>query len=160
MDRLIPVLETMVEEHTSLFELAQEKTEVLKKGDINGLDRIMAKEEALASRIGQLEAQRLRMVGELLNVSQEDATFSAIIEAAPETHKETLEEIQLKLMSLIFDLKYQNDLNQSLIQQSLDWVHLNLSLLKPEVKAFNYSNKKKQQIPDFSDSKPRFDFHS
>jgi flagellar biosynthesis/type III secretory pathway chaperone len=158
MERLISVLESMVTEHTELYELAQTKTEIIKNGDIKGLDRVLVKEEALASRIGQLENTRLKLVTEFLNLPQEETSFTRLIEQASEPYKEKLETIQLKLMSLVFDLKYQNDLNQSLLKQSLDWVYLNMSLLKPQVKSVTYSGKNRQKPAlDFFNSKSSFD---
>lgn len=157
MNQLIPVLESMVAEQENLFEISKEKTEIIKEGDIKGLDRVLVQEEALAGRIGQLEERRLRLVSELLNLPAEEATFSRLIEEAPEEFQQPLEKLQLDLVNLVFNLKYQNDLNQSLIQQSLDWVYLNMSLLKPQQKSVTYSNKAKSDSSKVPDAPSRFD---
>lgn len=158
MNDLIPVLENMVIEHQKLYDIAKEKTEIIKNGDIKGLDRVLVQEEALASRIGQLENRRLQLVTTFLTVPQEEATFTTLIEQAPVEYKETLEQIQLELVNLVFELKFQNDLNQSLLKQSLDWVHLNMSLLQPQTKSVSYTKRQKTDSVHTVPSTPsRFD---
>jgi flagellar biosynthesis/type III secretory pathway chaperone len=158
IEPLLTVLETMVGDHTTLDALAKEKTELIKSGDLQGLDKLLTKEDALTERLRQLETRRLKFVSDMTQQPAEDLTFSELIEKVPETWRPALEDIQLRLTEVVISLKYQNDLNQSLLQQSLDWVHLNMSLLKPQVKSVTYSNKSKQDLtPDFSGSKSRFD---
>lgn len=159
IEPLLNVLETMVNEHQTLDGLAKEKTELIKSGDINGLDKLLAKEDALAVRIQQLEARRQKLVSEFTQQPAASLTFSELIERVPEEWRPTFERFQLQLTEVVISLKYQNDLNQSLLQQSLDWVHLNMSLLQPQVKSATYSNKTRNPnfAPDFSGAKSRFD---
>jgi flagellar biosynthesis/type III secretory pathway chaperone len=148
----------MVKDHLMLDSLAKEKTELIKTGNLQGLDKLLTKEDALAERLRQLETRRLKLVSDMTQQPAEGLTFSELIERVPQEWKPQLEDIQLRLTEVVISLKYQNDLNQSLLQQSLDWVHLNMSLLKPQVKPMTYSNKNKQDLtPDFSGSKSRFD---
>jgi flagellar biosynthesis/type III secretory pathway chaperone len=158
IEPLLTVLESMVSDHQTLDALAKEKTELIKSGDLQGLDKLLTKEDALAERIKQLETRRLKLVSDITQERAEGITFSDLIDRVQVEWKPKLEDIQLRLTEVVISLKYQNDLNQSLLQQSLDWVHLNMSLLKPQVKPVTYSNKSKQDMtPDFSGSKSRFD---
>jgi flagellar biosynthesis/type III secretory pathway chaperone len=159
IEPLLNVLEAMVKDHQTLDTLAKEKTALIKSGDLQGLDKLLTKEDALAERIRQLEFQRQKCVSEITKRPDKDMTFSELIETVPESFRPELEEIQLRLTEVVVSLKYQNDLNQSLLQQSLDWVHLNMSLLQPQVKQVTYSNKNRNKnlTPDFAGSTSRFD---
>lgn len=155
-EAIVQIIEEMVAIHRTLNALAKEKTDAVIKGDFKTLDRIINREEAETARLSQLEQKRMRLVEEATGLPGERATFSALIEAAPEEERERLRDLQKALAHEVFHLKAQNDLNQDLLKQSLEWVELNQKLFMPALKSPTYTHpraEKETDIPTLS----RFD---
>jgi len=134
---LIDILEKLVKLHKSLYVIAGNKTEVIKKGDIEPLQQIMKDEQAHIMSIQKLEAVRQNAVKkiapELLQPSLADCIGSLNQEEAKKV-TETAD----RLKEIIMDLKEANTLNQQLLQQSLQFVNVSLNLLRPTKRSINY----------------------
>ncbi|TQR32191.1 flagellar protein FlgN [Lysinibacillus sphaericus] len=130
--------------HKSLFELAVKKTEIITAGDIEALDQMLKDEQAHVAAIDKLEQQRQKQVTDYLEAkgiaSTDKATVADVIEAAEQqTEKDTLSAVRNRLLQIINDLKKQNDLNQKLVFQSLQFVNFTLDALQPRPEQINYS---------------------
>ncbi|KOS60743.1 flagellar protein FlgN [Lysinibacillus agricola] len=130
--------------HKSLLELANKKTEIITAGDIEALDKMLKDEQAHVAAIDKLEQQRQKQVTEYLGAkgfaSTDKMTVADVIEAAEQqSEKEALSAVRNRLMQIINDLKKQNDLNQKLVFQSLQFVNLTLGALQPQTEQMNYS---------------------
>ncbi|MFJ7917879.1 MULTISPECIES: flagellar protein FlgN [unclassified Lysinibacillus] len=130
--------------HKSLFELAVKKTEIITAGDIEALDQMLKDEQAHVAAIDKLEQQRQKQVTDYLEAkgiaSTDKATVADVIEAAEQqTEKDTLSAVRNRLLQIINDLKNQNDLNQKLVFQSLQFVNFTLDALQPRPEQINYS---------------------
>ncbi|MGY4794051.1 flagellar protein FlgN [Lysinibacillus fusiformis] len=130
--------------HKSLLELAFKKTEIIKVGDIQALDQMLKDEQAHVAAIDKLEQQRQIQVTEYLGAKgfapTDKMTVADVIEAAEqESEKETLSVVRNRLLLVIDNLRKQNDLNQKLVFQSLQFVNLTLDALRPRPEQFNYS---------------------
>lgn len=138
---------TMLERmHKSLLELAYKKTEIIKTGDIEALNQMLKDEQAHVAAIDQLEQQRQMQVAEYLGAKgfapSDKTTVTDVIEATEhEAEKETLTAIRKRLLLIIDDLRKQNDINQKLVFQSLQFVNLTLDTLRPRPEQINYSGK-------------------
>lgn len=136
---------TMLERmHKSLLELALKKTEIIKAGDIEALDQLLKDEQAHIAAIDKLEQQRQKQVTDYLEAkgfaSTDKMTVADVIEAAEQpAQKDTLSTVRNRLMLIIEDLRKQNDLNQKLVFQSLQFVNLTLDTLRPRPEQMNYS---------------------
>lgn len=134
---LINILEKLVKLHKSLYVIAGNKTEVIKKGDIEPLQQIMKDEQAHIMSIQKLEAARQntvkKLVPELLQPSLADC-----MERLNQEEAKTVAETADQLKAIIMELKEANTLNQQLLQQSLQFVNVSLNLLKPTNKSINY----------------------
>ncbi|GAB0168886.1 flagellar protein FlgN [Lysinibacillus sp. CTST325] len=136
---------TMLERmHKSLLELAIKKTEIITAGNIEALDQMLKDEQAHVAAIDKLEQQRQKQVTDYLEAkgfaSTDKATVADVIEAAEQqTEKETLSAVRNRLLQIINDLKKQNDLNQKLVFQSLQFVNFTLDALQPRPEQINYS---------------------
>lgn len=129
--------------HNSLLKLAYDKTALIKNGDMEALDQLIKDEQAHLAAIAQMDKKRQVDVAKYLSdqgrfVSQ-NPSVSDVIEAAPEADKKQLEEARDRLLHTIHDLKWQNDLNQKLTYQSLQFVNLSLDMVRPRPEAVNYS---------------------
>ncbi len=130
--------------HKSLLELALKKTEIIKAGNIESLDQMLKDEQAHVAAIDKLEQQRQKQVTDYLEAkgfaSTDKMTVADVIEAAEQpAQKDTLSTVRNRLMLIIEDLRKQNDLNQKLVFQSLQFVNLTLDTLRPRPEQMNYS---------------------
>ncbi|KOP77750.1 hypothetical protein AMS59_13965 [Lysinibacillus sp. FJAT-14745] len=130
--------------HKSLLELAIKKTEIITVGNIEALDQMLKDEQAHVAAIDKLEQQRQKQVTDYLEAkgfaSTDKTTVADVIEAAEQqTEKDMLSAVRNRLLQIINDLKNQNDLNQKLVFQSLQFVNLTLDALQPRPEQINYS---------------------
>jgi len=128
--------------HKNLLGLAYKKTELIKTGDMEGLDQLLKDEQKHVAAISQLESQRQQKVMEYLQakgLAHAEPTVASVIEATDADEKEQIVLIRDELLRTINDLKWQNDLNQKLTYQSLQFVNLSLDMLRPRPESMNYS---------------------
>ncbi|TSI07331.1 flagellar protein FlgN [Lysinibacillus sp. BW-2-10] len=146
VQQIVSILEKLEKMHKSLLELSLKKTELVKKGDMEELDQMLKNEQSHVAAIGTLEQQRQALVRDYLNAKgiahADTPSVLDVIEAA-ETNEERnqLTDVRNRLMSVIDDLKKQNDLNQKLVFQSLQFVNMTLDMLRPQPTQINYSGK-------------------
>ena len=141
---IVSILEKLEKMHRSLLQFANQKTELVKKGDIEGLDSIIKNEQSHVAAIEVLEKQRLQMVTDYLRAKgfalADTPTVFHVIEAAEtEEERHQLNEVSKQLLSVVDDLKKQNELNQQLVYQSLKFVNISLDMLRPQPDQINYS---------------------
>ena len=141
---IISILEKLEKMHKSLLELAYKKTELVKKGDMDGLQGIIKNEQSHVAAIEVLEKQRLQLVSDYLRAKgialADTPTVAHVIEAAEIVEeRQKLEKVSKSIISVISDLRKQNDLNQQLVFQSLKFVNMTLDMLRPQPDQFNYS---------------------
>lgn len=158
-ETLIANLTKQYQLHESLLRNALKKTEVLKKGDVDSLQEVMREEQKLIAAITMMENERQTIAQSFLkkNAESQITIADCITAAAPEA-AETLRALQEQLVSVIAKLQEQNDLNQQIIYQTLQFVNINLDVLQPgkEAAAYGRPDVKKQQAKpgkSFFDSK-------
>jgi len=144
---ILATLEKLEKMHRSLYELAFKKTDLVKGNQIEELDHILKTEQAHVAAIETLEQQRQVQVKQYL-ISKGFAyngtpTVAHVIEAAHgESLLPELKELRERLMEVIEALKEQNDLNQKLVFQSLQFVNMSLNMMRPQQQEqVNYSDK-------------------
>jgi flagellar biosynthesis/type III secretory pathway chaperone len=155
--QLIELLEKHVKLHKGLLELANKKTEVLKKGDMEALSGMMKEEQKYIAAINQVEQARIRVVNEMVSESNE-RTLTTCISLAEGTERAMLEKLRDDLTAVISELKNINLLNQQLTQQSLQFVNAMLDMFMPQPPNINYAASNKVSNPyesgrSFFDSK-------
>lgn len=143
--------------HTSLLRIATEKTELLKTGDINGIDQLLKEEQAHLAAVVQLDQQRISAVKQYLAEQgrsfAEEPTMTQLIESAGGQDKQLLEEARDRLLHVIHELKQQNELNQQLTYQSLQFVNLSLDMARPRPESATYSKNEVQGQSNAAKSK-------
>ncbi|RFB11034.1 flagellar protein FlgN [Bacillus sp. HNG] len=156
-DNLVVLLKKILTLHQNLLKLAERKTDILKKGDIDALNDQMKEEQKYILAIKQLENERIALVDKWLGSRVKDKTLSKCIEMASEPVRSKLEEIHEELVKVTQDLKSLNDLNQQLTHQSLQYVNMSLDMLLPQEQNAGYGNpagtKGKKQTRSMFDSK-------
>lgn len=146
VQQIVSTLEKLEKMHKSLLELAYKKTELVKKGDMEELDQMLKNEQSHVAAIGTLEQQRQQLVLEYLNAKgialADSPTVLDVIEVANnEEERNQLEDVRKRLMYVVDDLRKQNDLNQKLVFQSLQFVNMSLDMLRPQPEQINYTGK-------------------
>lgn len=145
---LFKILDKLLKLHKSLYQIAVEKTEVLKKGDLEALNSLMKNEQSHISAIQMVEKERVKLMQELLP-GKKEATLQECLTLFTGSEKEDLEDLQEGLTNQLLELKTVNDLNQQLLEQSLQLVSLNIDLLVPNNPA-NYSKDEEEDMPNLS----------
>ncbi|KSU83097.1 FlgN protein [Fictibacillus enclensis] len=131
--QMIPMLKKLLYVHKELNHLASEKTEILKKGDVAALDALFEKENEHVKTLRALEEERNQI---------STLTMSELIEQAAPAEIQQLQDLQEQLKKEYLFLKQQNQLNQQLLHQSLQFVNMSMNMLIPEPEKLTYSSSK------------------
>ncbi|MBM7690884.1 flagellar biosynthesis/type III secretory pathway chaperone [Peribacillus deserti] len=145
---IITAMEKLVKLHKSLYDLAEKKTQIIKTGDMDALNKIMIDEQKHVKAIGMIEREREQSVLEFLqrnNSAELVPNLSSCIGLAEDSEKETLNDLKQSLVESVLKLKVANYLNQQLIYQSLQFINLSLDMVRPSPKAFNYEKPVQQK---------------
>jgi len=146
IQHIINSLERLVELQQSLLEISKQKTVDVKEGQIDHFQSTLVKERKAVQAIEQVEKERIQEVNQWCadhSIPDEQATLTGILEfLSDEDEKHNLEVLATELTEGIVKIKQQEDLNQVLIQQSMQFVQLSLELLNPSIGNMNYSAKK------------------
>ncbi len=130
--------------HESLLELSKQKTEFLKDGDTDGIQKTLVNEKKHIQAIQQLEEKRATLTEQWFKQvapAVSDYTITAMIEHVENAaDKEKLNGIYERLIMAIASLKQQEQLNADLTKQSLQFVELTMELLEPTIKNMNYGD--------------------
>ena len=117
------------EMYSDILKLAEEKTEVIIKGDIKTLEEIIKKEQQFITSMNTFEKIRRSV---LTNIADEleiekDFSISELLLFLEEDIGNDIDEIRYKLET-INALKEINKSNEKLINQSLEYINFNLEM--------------------------------
>lgn len=145
IEELITVLEEENKTYKELVELANQKTPVIVKGDLDGLRVITAKEQDYIEVLNRLEKRRIDAVRDIalvLNKREEDLTIKAIIGLLEGQEKEQkkLSEVHDSLRQTLSNISTLNDMNKNLITTSLEMTEFNINLIKSMYQAPELGN--------------------
>ncbi|WP_428909641.1 flagellar protein FlgN [Niallia sp. Krafla_26] len=140
---LITVMEKLLKLHQSLLGLSKEKTAILKNGDFDAFQEYLRNEQKHINAITILEKERQKAVSSIIP-EESEWTLTNCLPQLYDADQEKLLSIKQELTDLIKQLKEVNELNQQLVQQSLQFVNLQLDLLLPD-ELDNYSKEQNDQ---------------
>lgn len=130
---LFSVVEALVREHQRLLALAEHKKQVLIENEMDTLSQIVQEEAELIHRIERLETERQgagRLLAVRAGVRAEQLTAERVAQMAETSgERERMTTLTEELRDVILKLKDFNDLNQMLIQQSLDLIQATVESL-------------------------------
>lgn len=147
MKQLKEILTVMVGLHRELLDASLRKTEILKEGDVDEMQKVFAVERKLLRKIEQAEQTRMEIVSHLTETLglDEEPTITKILEhVTDETERNSLADVTIELTETITELKAQEKLNLELLNQSMQFVQMSLDLLNPSLKNLNYSAKNQE----------------
>ncbi|MBM7661594.1 flagellar biosynthesis/type III secretory pathway chaperone [Bacillus mesophilus] len=141
-EKLIDTLNKLLALHQSLHKLGTQKTEVIKKGDIEALSSILKDENKHVMAINKLEEERKQQVMRLVSghaIKGDEPTLTDVIEGLSSEEADKLVSLRDQLYTQLEELKSINTLNQELVYSSLQFVNYSLDLLMPRTQNMNYN---------------------
>lgn len=134
INQLIDILTQQTTRCEELLGLAKEKKDAIIKNEIEELTKITNLENMVISQNNRLERQRNSLAGdiaEVLGKRGQQMDVSALLEAiAGQAEEAELRETGERLRNVLRELKEANDLNNVLIQSSLEYVEYSLNLIR------------------------------
>lgn len=143
VEKLILVLDKEVETYTEVFKLAQEKKDVIINNDVKRLDEITKKEHGFIGVLSKLDSARLTLIGNILYISKVDSveSFDELSNYIDEEFREEYLDKVNSLMEILKELQEINELNNSLIEKSLELVNFNINLFSGNSNEFSNYDK-------------------
>ncbi|MDY5577986.1 MAG: flagellar protein FlgN [Lachnospiraceae bacterium] len=158
IDELISVLEQENDEYKQLIDISSKKTRIIVKNDLDTLRAITAEEQKHLGTLINLEKKREDVTSDIalvMNRKKEDMTVKSIIPIL-----EGQKEVQSRLVTVheeirktLKDFNRINEINKSLIQESLELIDFNLNFVKGMYQAPEVANYSK----DASNTSPTLD---
>lgn len=135
--------------HESLLSISEQKTTAIKDGNMENLQPLLVKERKHVQALEQVEANRQTEVGnwfaEIDRQTGEQTITAMLALIEDKEEQKALADVTIQLTKAVTELKGQEQLNQSLIQQSLQFVEFSLNMMSPSIKNLNYGNKKETE---------------
>ncbi|MFC5464680.1 flagellar protein FlgN [Lederbergia graminis] len=153
---LITAMGKLLELHKELLQTANEKTTALKNNDVEELTKILRTEQKIAASI-QITNNKRQQVAEVIAKGNKDVTISDIITVLEGAEGKELQQLQEELGTVLAQLKDVNELNQQLLKLSLQFIHLNLDLMAPELDNANYTKTRNEANDHPNPGKSIFD---
>lgn len=148
VQQIMELMEQLVDVHKQLLSISKEKTERFKEGAIEPLQQLLVKERKQIRLLEQTESKRQQAVEKWFQTNGMDTeqyTVSHMLEKLEdEKERETLANITTTLTETIVELKQQEQLNEALIRQSMEFVQMSLDLMNPNISSMNYGKEMKK----------------
>lgn len=139
---IIESLDSLVNVHRDLIRVSKEKTEVLKEGSAEDLQKVLIHEQKYIHKLEQAENERENVVKAWFTeyqLTDENQTITRMLNLLTcDEEKKQLEDAAVALTQAITQLKQHEQLNKSLIQQSMQFIQMSLSMLQPSMRKMNY----------------------
>jgi flagellar biosynthesis/type III secretory pathway chaperone len=143
---ILQVMTDLIELHSSLIAIAERKTEILKRNEVDQLMQIVQQENKLVRQIGELDRQRIDATGRFLiekcYAPNPRITVSDLVKIIFKSEeKKQLLDLQQQLMTTMRTLRDLNQLNQQLIEHSLAFIDYSIDLISgaPEDEIFYHN---------------------
>lgn len=145
VENLIDVLNHEDEEYQKLIELSSDKTQVIVRGDLDGLQLITDEEQKVVDRINGFEKIRTETMQEIAKILNTDVSglklevLISLLERSPKEQK-ALAVIHDKLHDTLHTMKLLNERNEELLNSAREMVDFNLNLIQSMRKAPETAN--------------------
>lgn len=157
LNTIIQTLETMVDAHTRLLDLAKGKRNLLVEGNIQGLQSQIHREALCVDEIQKLEQIRKLKVEEYMKqmgIKGDSYTLEELTKIQQDnTFKAKLTNAAKQLRSLIQEISQLNESNQLLIQTSLSYIQYSIGMFAKKEPAIGYGPNAKNRYTSMLDAK-------
>lgn len=137
----------LLQEHERLLDVSKQKTELIKESDMESLVKVLLEEKKILQMIMQLEDEREKLINLLFKTLHIDEKLEKTvtnllpyIKDAPES--EQLVQYITKLIETITALRANEELNGQLLEQSMQFIQLSLSMMDPTSQKVSYGDSK------------------
>jgi flagellar biosynthesis/type III secretory pathway chaperone len=130
--QLVDVLNRENEIYKTIYEISNNKTDLIVGGKVNEIENITKIEQTLIIKISKLEDEREKIIGKLCDIlakKPEELTISMLIEKLGQDDADELKTCQEKIVRIISNLKKTNDLNAKLIKNSLEYIDFSINMM-------------------------------
>ncbi|OXT08735.1 flagellar biosynthesis protein FlgN [Thermoanaerobacterium thermosaccharolyticum] len=124
---LIDVLNGEMLLYKDLLDISSKKTDVIIHGKIQELDNMTKVEGSIICRLSKLEEEREEILQQYDNTGE--MTISELCKMLPADDAFRLRKIQLEFENILKALNDRNELNKSLLQQSIEYVNYSIGLI-------------------------------
>ncbi|AST56864.1 FlgN family protein [Thermoanaerobacterium thermosaccharolyticum] len=124
---LIDVLNGEMLLYKDLLDISSKKTDVIIHGKIQELDNMTKVEGSIICSLSKLEEEREKILSSYDDTGE--ITISELCKMLPEDDAKKLKKIQKEFESLLKALNDRNELNKSLLQQSIEYVNYSIGLI-------------------------------
>ena len=149
VDQLVMALEKEEEIYQDILDLSLNKKQAIIDGDVKKLEKIVNKEKALAMSLIKLDNIRVRIVNEILKENGVDSVenITELSEYINPMAKEKILNLKSKLNHVIKKVRNENDLNNDLVKQQLDYIQFNIDLMtNVDLGSNNYSKEANDNV--------------
>ncbi|OPJ56055.1 flagellar protein FlgN [Alkalithermobacter paradoxus] len=143
IDQFIEILNEQIILNEKLRDLSKEKKEAIINNDTKKLNHIASQEQGLVKKVITFEKLRGAVISNIerdLNVDKV-TSITEIVDKIDSDKANIIKEKGDKLRSILSELKDINDLNNKLLELSIEYLELNFNLLTSQPKPKNYSKK-------------------
>lgn len=130
IDELIRILSVILSTYKELYELQKKQTTVIVAGDMEKLQEILKREDAIITSLGELERARNDIVFEICQRGNLNGDVSLTSIASIGIRGGELLELQARLKDVINDVSQQNSLNGKLVKQALEYIDRSINAIK------------------------------
>ncbi|MDK2807216.1 MAG: hypothetical protein PWQ94_2380 [Thermoanaerobacterium sp.] len=124
---LFDVLDGEMLLYKDLLDISTKKTDVIIHGKIQELDNMTKVEGNIICKLSMLEEEREKILSGYDDTGE--ITISELCKMLPEDDAKKLKKIQKEFESLLKALNDRNELNKSLLQQSIEYVNYSIGLI-------------------------------
>ncbi|WP_245833234.1 flagellar protein FlgN [Oceanobacillus timonensis] len=139
--QLIHAINDLTATHTDLLMLSKQKTEALTNNNLDAFQGLLVQERNLIRQLEKQEEKRQEM-SEAWNEEQshpaETLTITEILKRLDGEEQKSLEKAAVALTDTITALKRQEQLNKTLLEESMKFVQLSMELVNPTIQSMNY----------------------
>jgi len=145
VDNLIKVFEYENKLYAQILEEAENKTDVIVKGDVNSLQETVLREQKIIKELDKLKDAREQIITQIsrkLCKKPKEITVSYLTSILPEEKAKRLSSTRDSLKETIEKLKVKNEVNEKLLNNAIDYVNFSLNLLmQPNPQTTQYGRK-------------------
>lgn len=132
LNDLEAVLRREADLHARLLVAAEGKREAIIKGDLPGMEALLATEQDMLRQVEDAEVERQRLTQaarHALGLAGDDPKLAAIIQAAPEPHSARLAQVRTQLRDVLDEFRFRTRQNGELLKASIEHVEAFLRLV-------------------------------
>lgn len=142
IEQLKKVLYEQIEVYKHILSLSVKKTDIVVNGHIKKLEEITQEEQKLIIKIGKLEDIRESVIYNInKELGLEEINMTKLNDYLEEADKVFIKNLKDELMDILNQIKERNELNGSLISDSLEYINLNIDILTNSTIDNTYDNK-------------------